>query len=450
MGPSRAVPGLNRGWLMQDTIFALATGTLGCAVAIVRVSGPQALSIAERFCGSALSARKAHFREIHDPRTGELIDSGLVISFPCPSSFTGEDCLEFQIHGSRAVVARLLRALGEQEDCRLAEPGEFIRRAFDNGKMPLTSIEGIADLIDARTEAQRKQALAQAGGHLAEHSEDWRVLLLDALTLIEAEIDFADEGEAPTGVLGQVRPILSVLKDELRSALAEAERGERIRNGFRVVIAGPPNAGKSSLMNALVRRDVAIVTEHAGTTRDVIEVEFDLGGFPVILCDTAGLRETTNPVETIGIERTRSALDGADLVLWLYDTTGSGPQLDRCDKPSLVIATKTDLSGVLPDWADLGLSAREGQGLDALMARLAEVGASTLSGEPPLITNGRQRGHIESAARHLQSAMAEEATALELVAEDLRQCSASLQSLMGRIGTEDILGSIFSRFCMGK
>ena len=435
---------------MQDTIFALASGSLGCGVAVVRVSGSQSRRIIERFCGGHVAVRYAAYKSIRDPQNRELIDTGLVLFFEGPASFTGEDCLEFQIHGSRAGVERLFAALSAEEGCRLAEPGEFIRRAFENDKLPLTSVEGIADLIDARTEAQRKQALSQAGGHLADQASDWRDELLDAFSLLEAEIDFADEGEAPSAVLPQVNQILSELERSLKQALADAERGERIRSGFRIALAGHPNAGKSSLMNTLVRRDVAIVSEHAGTTRDVIEVEFDLGGYSVIVADTAGLRATSDPVEAIGVERTRQELHKADLVLWLEDVASAFCTPETGDAALVKLATKMDLVSDLPAWADLGISVKSGFGLEALMSLLAEKAAESLSGEPPLITNLRQKACIESAARHLQKAMSHQDQALELVAEDLRRVAGDLEALMGRIGVEDILGSIFSRFCMGK
>ena len=435
---------------MQDTIFALASGSLGCGVAVVRISGSRAKTICERFCRSHVAVRQAQYKPIYDPRDGALIDTGLILFFQAPASFTGEDCLEFQIHGSRAVVARLFSALGAEEGCRFAEPGEFIRRAFENNKLPLTSVEGIADLIDARTEAQRKQALSQAGGHLADQAALWRDDLLDALSLLEAEIDFADEGDAPSAVLPQVRAILGELSESLGQALVDAARGERIRSGFRIALAGHPNAGKSSLMNALVRRDVAIVSEHAGTTRDVIEVEFDLDGFSVMIADTAGLRETSDPVETIGVERTRRELGRADLVLWLEEAMSHVCLPEAFEAEIIRIATKTDLVAGVPVWADLGISVKNGAGLDELFRLLSQKARNLLSGEPPLITNLRQKACIDAAARHLQAAMSHHDGALELVAEDLRRVSVELEALMGRIHVEDILGTIFSRFCMGK
>lgn len=435
---------------MKDTIFALASGSLGCGVAIVRVSGPRVKSIAKRFCGSAIAARYVAYKSIRDPRDGELIDTGLVLFFQAPASFTGEDCLEFQTHGSRAVVSRLLSALSAEDGCRIAQPGEFIRRAFENDKLPLTSVEGIADLIDARTEAQRKQALLQAGGHLADQASEWRDDLLDALSLLEAEIDFADESDAPSAVLPQVRKILAVLDGKLRHALEQAERGERIRSGYRIALAGRPNAGKSSLMNALVRRDVAIVSEHAGTTRDVIEVEFDLGGYSVVFADTAGLRDTADPVESVGVARTLQELSKADMVLWLEEATNDFCVPESTKAGILKIASKMDTVTAMPGWADLGISVKSGSGIEELLSSMSWMAQKSLSGEPPLITNLRQKVSISAAARHLQTAMSHQGEALELVAEDLRRVRTELEALMGRIGVEDVLGTIFSRFCMGK
>jgi tRNA modification GTPase len=292
--------------------------------------------------------------------------------------------------------------------------------------------------------------LAQAGGHLADQAAAWRCELLDAFSLLEAEIDFADEGEAPSAVMPQVQKILEHLLNKLSQALDQAERGERIRSGYRIALAGHPNAGKSSLMNALARRDVAIVSEYAGTTRDVIEVEFDLGGYSVVVVDTAGLRDTVDPVESIGVERTRRELDKADLILWLEDAATASCTPESADAETYRVATKMDLSTDNPPWADLCISVKTGSGLDTLLAFLTRRAQENLSGEPPLITNLRQKACIGSAARHLRAAMSHENGASELVAEDLRRVARDLEALMGRIGVEDILGTIFSRFCMGK
>lgn len=434
---------------MQDTIFALASGTPPCGVAVVRVSGPGVRSICQKMTGAVPVERHASFRCVQDPLTSQEIDSGLVLFFKGPRSFTGEDCLELQLHGSRAVVRKVFEVLGSFPNTRLAEPGEFIRRAFDNDRMALTSIEGIGDLIDARTDAQRRQALAQAGGHLADRAHAWREQLLEALSLVEAEIDFADEGEAPVGVLAAVREMMADLLKEFEAAVSDADRAELIREGIRVVIAGKPNAGKSSLMNCLVRRDVAIVTDVPGTTRDLIEVVLDLDGVSVRLLDTAGIRASHDPVEQIGIGRTLSAVKDASIVVWIQDATDPDPTpKSEMAGLSLTVASKLDLVSTIPIWADMGLSVHSGVGVDALLNRLSQMASALAGGEPALVTNERQKGCVDEAARHLRLAMSNDA--LEFVAEDLRTCVARLQGLVGRIDSEDVLGSIFARFCMGK
>ncbi|MDB5643485.1 MAG: tRNA uridine-5-carboxymethylaminomethyl(34) synthesis GTPase MnmE, partial [Hyphomicrobiales bacterium] len=365
------------------------------------------------------------------------------------ASFTGEDCLEFQLHGSRAVINRMFRALASEAGTRIAQPGEFIRRAFDNGKLALTSVEGVADLIDAKTDYQRKQALSQAGGGLAARAEQWREMLLDALSLIAAEIDFSDEGEAPTNVLDDVRTIVGRLIQQLQHTLVDAERGEIVKNGFRVVLCGRPNVGKSTLMNALARRDVAIVTEHAGTTRDIIAVELDLGGVPVVLLDTAGLRETDDVVERLGVERTRQAMDHADLLLWLVDGASTEASVET-DPRSFVVATKMDQAGALPPWAQMGISAHTGVGLASLISEIESRAMKASFGEPALVTNARQKACVVAAARHAEEAMARESAALEIVAEHLHRSASALEELVGRIGADDVLGTVFRRFCMGK
>ncbi|MDB5652152.1 MAG: tRNA uridine-5-carboxymethylaminomethyl(34) synthesis GTPase MnmE [Hyphomicrobiales bacterium] len=435
---------------MTDTIFALATGPSISALAVVRVSGPGVPSIMLKCCSKELVPRKATYCRIIDPVTDELVDTGVCIFFPGPQSFTGEDCLEFQIHGSPAVVVRLLRTLGQQSNARPAEPGEFIRRAYVNGKMPLTSVEGVADLLEARTESQRRQALTQAGGHLAGRAAAWRAQLLDALSLLNAEIDFADEGDAPVAVQSAVRSTCQALVQELHLAVSNAARGEQIKNGYRVVIAGLPNAGKSTLMNALVKRDVAIVTAQAGTTRDVIEVNLDLDGFSVVLSDTAGIRDSEDIVEAIGVDRSKKTIAAGNLVLWLADARGGNPELPDSGPPTVRVASKMDLSKSLPSWADVGVSATDETTLGLLVQRIGEHAKSAMAGEPPLVTNERQRFHIEAAARQISTFMGDEGMPIEILADELRRAASSLRSLSGAIGTEDILGAIFSRFCMGK
>ena len=436
---------------MTETIFALASGAPPCGVAIIRVSGPEASVAAKRLCGRTLEPRTVRYCELRDPVSGDLIDHGLCIFFSAPASFTGEDCLELQVHGSRAVVLKLLRTLGALDGCRLAEPGEFIRRAFNNDKLALTDVEGVAELLDARTEAQRRQALFHAGGHLADRVDRWREMLLDARALLEAEIDFADEGEAPSGVIPDVIRTCGLLLDEWRQALVDADRGEQIRSGYRVVITGAPNVGKSSLMNALVRRDVAIVSEYSGTTRDVIEVELDLLGYSIVLCDTAGIRETGDPVEAIGIQKSNEAQRHASLILRLGEATGARPiGVALAGPKEILVASKSDVSGDMPDWADVSVSVKTGSGLDQLIELIAKAADAALGGEPPLIANQRQRGYIEASTRLLSVLVAHEPPPIEILAEDLRLCSDLLSNLIGGLTPDDILGSVFARFCMGK
>ncbi|HEY5378212.1 MAG TPA: tRNA uridine-5-carboxymethylaminomethyl(34) synthesis GTPase MnmE [Pseudolabrys sp.] len=308
--------------LPTDTIFALSSGRGPAAIAVIRISGPRA--------GAALTAlgvkqpapRKAGLARIRDPRSGEIVDEALVLWFPGPHSETGEDVAELQAHGGRAVIAAILGALGAIDGLRMAEPGEFTRRGFENGKLDLTAVEGLADLVGAETEAQRRQAFRQMTGLLGNRAEAWRQSLIKALALVEARIDFSDEADVPEDLVSPALAIAQELRDEIATALADGQRGERLREGLMVAIAGPPNAGKSTLLNRIARRDAAIVSPHAGTTRDVIEVHFDLGGLPVTLLDTAGIRETDDPVEMEGVRRARERAAAADLVLWVVDASG--------------------------------------------------------------------------------------------------------------------------------
>jgi tRNA modification GTPase len=301
----------------DDTVYALASGGGRAALAIVRVSGARCRDVVEALCGHVPVPRRASLIGLRAPGSGDLLDRALVLWFPGPASFTGEDCAEFQLHGSRAVVAGVFKALSEI-GCRAAEAGEFSRRAFRNGKMDLTEIEGLGDLIAAETEAQRKQALRQLSGVLGTQTEAWRRGLLEASAMIESQIDFADEDDVAEFPLAEVQALLRPLRDAIAELLErDGRRGERLRDGFTVVIAGPPNAGKSTLMNALAERDVAIVSPYAGTTRDALEVHLDLEGLPIVLVDTAGIRESDDPVEREGIARARRRAAQADLVLWL-------------------------------------------------------------------------------------------------------------------------------------
>jgi tRNA modification GTPase len=361
---------------------------------------------------------------------------------------------ELHIHGGRAVTEAVFRALGRFDGLRPAEPGEFARRAFENGKLDLTEAEGLADLIDAETEAQRRQAVRQASGALRAVYDGWRARLIEALAGIEAELDFSDEGDVPDAVASASRASVTALRDRIATHLADGRGGEILRDGLRVVIAGPPNVGKSSLMNALARRDVAIVSAEAGTTRDVIEVRLDLAGYPVMLMDTAGIREAAGEIEQEGIRRALARAKDADLVLWLRDATdpASAAPPDIAGNARLIEAVnKIDLAPATPADGALPLSVKTGAGLDRLIARLTdEVRQAADIGESPTITRSRHRRELERCASALDRFLAGDFTELELRAEDLRQAATALGRLTGRVEVEDILDKIFADFCIGK
>ncbi len=397
--------------------------------------------------------RRASLATLKDPATSEAIDSGLVLFFPAPRSFTGEDCAEFHIHGGRAVVARLIKSLGEFPGARAAEPGEFTRRALLNGKIDLVEVEGLGDLIDAETEWQRRQALRQMQGSLSREAERWRAALLEASALVEAEIDFPDEGDVPQALSRRVGPLVRPVLQSLKAELAVGA-GERIREGVTIVIAGPPNAGKSTLMNALARRDVAIVSQIAGTTRDAIEVHLDLGGCAATLIDTAGLRESKDAIELAGIARALGRARNADLVLWLSEP-GQPVEPDVRLGNGLIwrILTKCDLAPPEAGIAAhaLSISAETGQNIDVLLKELADFTTSLSgAGHAGLITQERHRKAFAGAAEALARIQAEPDAPIEILAEDLRAALFALERLIGRVDVEDILGDIFSRFCIGK
>ncbi|MGZ8417354.1 MAG: tRNA uridine-5-carboxymethylaminomethyl(34) synthesis GTPase MnmE [Methyloceanibacter sp.] len=448
----------------NDTIVALASGPGIAAVAVIRVSGPGTRLALEVLCGGEPPPRHAALRDIGPPRR-EKLDRGLVLWFPGPSSFTGEDMAELQLHGSRAVIRGVLDALLTLPGIRLAEPGEFARRAFENGKLDLTEVEGLADLINAETETQRRQALAQSEGSLRQLYEGWRAELLGAQALMEAGLDFADEGDVAIDVSVKAGAIVDRLLQSLARHLAD-HRGERLRDGLRIVIAGPPNAGKSSLLNALAKRDVAIVSEEAGTTRDVIEVHLDLGGIPVILVDTAGIREARGKIEAEGIDRALARVEAADLVLWLVDATapmweapgraiphkGGGMGAQICATPvQICVLNKIDLARVSGGPERIEISARTGEGLDhliaALKARAADLAETTVASPP--MTRARHRAALEAAQAALQRFGAASLSP-ELKAEELRIAARHLGRLTGRIDVEEVLGAIFAEFCIGK
>ncbi|WP_279356546.1 tRNA uridine-5-carboxymethylaminomethyl(34) synthesis GTPase MnmE [Methylobacterium indicum] len=436
--------------LPPDTIFAPATGYGRTAVAVVRISGPQAgPALAALIRASLPSARRLSLRTLREPGTGELLDHALVAWLPGPGTATGEDMVELHLHGGPAVRAAVLRSLAALPGLVPAEAGAFTRRAFLNGRMDLTAVEGLADLIDAETEAQRRQAVRQLDGVLGRAVERWRETLLDVLAGTEAALDFSDEGDVDDEALAASgRVAAASVRDEIRAALADGRRGERLRDGFTVVLAGAPNAGKSTLLNALARRDVAIVSEVPGTTRDAIEVRCDLGGLPVLLVDTAGLRETNDAIEVEGVARSRRRIEQADLVLWLREPGGDAPP--PLSAPVRVVATKRDLPGDATG-EDIAISARTGEGLDRLLAEIERNAAASLGSGDALVTRERQRLALEACERQLDRVVTHGGTLpAELVAEDLRLAVRALGEVAGRVGVEEMLDRLFAGFCIGK
>ncbi len=422
---------------------------------------------------------------------GTPIDDALVLWFPAPTSATGEDVAELHVHGSQAVIAALFGELQKIAGVRPADAGEFTRRSFENGKLDLTEVEGLADLIDAETEMQRRQALRQLKGFLGNRAEAWRARIIEACALIEAGIDFSDEGDVPDELMQPALQVAETLRGEIQESLGRSARSERLREGLVVAIAGPPNAGKSTLLNRLANRDAAIVSPHAGTTRDVIEVHLDLGGYPLVLIDTAGIRDSDDPVEQEGVRRARERAGQADLVLWLLDASApDGPRLEKFGAEVWTLLNKIDLvSGraVYPPFvpAEAGtqslpsngaspqptldsrfrgnereesqpankfaISAETGQGVDILTAALAEFAASYFgSGESALVSRARHRALLQQAADALGHASQSLGLGEEIVAEELRTAAQMLGRLTGRVDVEDILDKIFKDFCIGK
>ncbi len=428
----------------MDTIFALASAQGKAGVAVIRLSGPRAHEAAAELTCGTLPSRGMHLRSLYAQDGGRL-DDGLVLTFEGPASFTGEDVAELQIHGSTASVNAVLRCLSDMKDLRLAEPGEFTRRALENGKMDLTQVEGLADLIDAETEAQRKQAQTVLAGDLGVLAERWRRDLIRAASLLEAVIDFADE-DVPTDVTPEVRSLVSGVMDDLRREAEGVKIAERIRTGFEVAIVGLPNAGKSTLLNALAGREAAITSEFAGTTRDVIEVRMDLAGLPVTLLDTAGLRETEDHVESLGIELARKRAEAADLRVFLADSPQDlGVPMSEGD---IQVFPKSDLRS----HSKGGISGRTGEGIDQLISQISCVLAhrSTSHG---IATRERHRVSLNKALQSLSDATSvlESGPDLyDIAAEELRSAIRALESLVGRIDVENLLDEIFSSFCLGK
>jgi len=419
---------------------------------VIRISGPRAGTALEALTGRIPPPRKGVLGRIRETPGGEMIDEALVLWFPGPNSETGEDVAELQLHGGQAVIAATLRVLGAMEGLRLAEGGEFTRRGFENGKLDLTAVEGLGDLIAAETDAQRRQAFQQMKGLLGDRAETWRRRLVEALALVEARIDFSDEADVPEDLLGPALAIVRTLHDEIAAALADGRRGERLRDGLVVAVTGPPNAGKSTLLNRLARRDVAIVSPVPGTTRDVIEVHLDLNGYPVTLLDTAGIRESADPVEQEGIRRARQRAEAADLILWLSDS-GEEPPFGS-SIPVWKLRTKVDLLDKDKNLYSLtenefSISSKTDINIHLLIDRLSSFAASSLQSQTPaLVTRERHRGLLQATLAGLTEALAQ--TEHELVAESLRRAADALGRLTGRIDVEDVLDVIFRDFCIGK
>jgi tRNA modification GTPase len=445
-----------------DTIFAPATAPGRSAIAIVRLSGPACGSACHALTGaSPPPARRAALRDLRDASSGEILDRGLVLWFPAGGSATGEDVLELQVHGGRAVVGSLLESLSGLPGLRPAEPGEFSRRAFANGRMDLTAAEGLADLIEAETRAQARQALRQLDGELGRLYEGWREVLLSALARLEAEIDFAAEEEVPDDLLREIRPQIERLSAEIAAHLADDHRGERLRDGLTVAVIGAPNAGKSSLVNRLARRDVAIVTATPGTTRDVLEVPLDLAGLPVTVLDTAGLREAAEAVEAEGVRRARARAEGADLRLALFDgALWPEPEpetLALIDDATLIVVNKSDLGRVPAEPRIAGraaqrLSCLTGEGFDALLEALGAEATRRLTSQGGIaLTRSRHRAAVRETAEALSRfCRSKDDAELALLAEDLRLAARSLGRVTGRVAVDDLLDRIFSEFCIGK
>jgi tRNA modification GTPase len=450
----------------RDTIFALSSGRPPAAIAVVRISGPRARVALEQLIGRVPQPRRASLARVHDPATGDVIDEGLALWFPGPNSETGEDIAELQVHGGRAVIAAVLAALAKLAGLRHAEAGEFTRRAFENGRMDLTAVEGLADLVAAETEAQRRQAYQQLRGLLGERAETWRQRLIEALALVEAGIDFSDEDDVPKDMMARALELIRPLAEEIGKA--GAGQGERLREGLRVAIAGPPNAGKSTLFNRLARREAAIVSPFPGTTRDVLELHLDLGGYPVTVLDTAGIRETNDPVEREGVRRASEQAASANLVLWVVDGTATESQaLQRplIQAPSeftaWLVVNKMDLVAEedrrriesrfnREEIVNL-VSSTTGVGVDELVNALARFAGCFFTPEPALVTRERQRAHLKETVLALQGAQrAARDGREEIMAEQLRLATRALGKLLGRVDVEDVLDVIFRDFCIGK
>ncbi|WP_411819268.1 tRNA uridine-5-carboxymethylaminomethyl(34) synthesis GTPase MnmE [Hyphococcus formosus] len=441
-----------------DTIFAKASGAGKAGVSVYRLSGPAAHAISAQLVGRQIKLREAALVALRDPKDGAIIDRGLAILFENPKSFTGEDVAEFHLHGSHAVEISLYEVLSRL-GARPAEAGEFTLRALKNGKLDLAQAEALADLIDAETTLQKKQALGQLDGRLSAVAEDWRREILAVMAPLEADIDFPDEGDVPAAIAAAAGPAIARLRESLIAFLDTSGRARTIREGVSIAIIGPPNAGKSSLVNALAGSEIAIVSDIAGTTRDIVETRLDLGGVVAAIADTAGLHGAQHDViEAEGMRRARARAEGADLRVAVLDPRSefvSRETLDLLRPGDFLIWSKADLSTDIPDEAPEGvivhqLSSKSGAGLPAFVEKLTAAVAGGANADGPALTRARHVKAVEEAIDALARAEANITRAPELAAEDARLAARALGQITGAVGVEDILGEIFSSFCIGK
>ena len=445
----------------MNTIFAQASAPGKAGVSVFRISGPTALkSLAQLVCQTnpKFEPRKLYFRKIYNPKNNQQIDDALVVFFKGASSFTGEDSVEIYTHGSIAVIKMMHQVLASLEDVRIAEPGEFAKRAFLNGKIDLTSAEGLADLIDAETDLQLKQAVGQLGGGLEKIYEGWRLELLKIISLVEAYIDFPDE-DIPEETINAVRQLVDRITNEIKLHLDDNHRGERLRNGIKLAIVGRPNVGKSSLLNYLMKREIAIVSNIAGTTRDVIEGHLDIGGYPIILQDTAGIHDHTEDViEQEGINRAWNAAKNSDIKIIIHDASRindiSGYFKDIIDANTIIVLNKIDLvSGTLPHTIyghkPINVSIKNEQGLNEIIAEIVSIADKIARpSQSPQITRARHRSQLQKALEYMSNFSLNDD--LVLAAEDLRMTMRAISNITGKITVDEILGEIFSNFCIGK
>jgi len=428
-----------------DTIFALSSAPGRAGIAVIRISGPNAGRVGQLFKGSLPKPRRAELRTLFDYTFDDRIDTALIVFFPSPRSFTGENIVEIQCHGGLSVIDGILELLGKIEGFRPAEPGEFTRRAVEHGRIDLTQAEAISDLVNAETLAQRRQALRQEGGALSDLYEEWRKRLIKAAAWLEASMDFPDE-EIPSGAVENARSELVSINDAIDSHLADGRRGEILRDGLHVAVIGAANAGKSSLVNALAQRDVAIVTDTPGTTRDVIDVHLDLKGFPVVLSDTAGLRQAVDAAEEEGVRRALERAENADIRILVVD--GTKPSRARTPRAEIIVYSKADL--VAERVAGQWISAKTGDGLDKLVDQLATMASRGLSGDTPPLTRARHRYALEQASTALKRALANKPENSEMVAEEVRLALRALGRITGRVDLDELLDVVFRDFCLGK